>query len=149
MPWLSWHACELVNYRLKPAITFLHCVFLCLSATTLSGSSGRMGSISVQPRTMRSCSADGCQECPPSAVTTTRPYFRTALARSVYSKILVDEEFKNFDRTKVNLLHFLTQLSSIQLPLLQGDESFAASSTLMRKRLRLSLMRGTGFDNES
>ncbi|KAI9557452.1 hypothetical protein GHT06_017280 [Daphnia sinensis] len=100
MPWLSWHACELVNYRLKPAITFLHCVFLCLSVTTLSGSSAKMGSISAQPRTMRSCSADGCQECPPSAVATTRPYLRTALARSVYSKILVDEEFKNFDRTK-------------------------------------------------
>lgn len=97
MPWLLLNACELVNYRPKPTSWFLYCLFLCL--TTLPGSSCTMKSVPVRAK-VESCDADGCKDCatgPP-----TRPYFRTALARSVYSKILVDEEFKNFDKTKVN-----------------------------------------------
>nr|CAH0100853.1 unnamed protein product [Daphnia galeata] len=101
MPWLLWHACELVHYRLKLSPQFLCCLFLCLSATTtLTGSAGSMDSVSVNSNRVASCDAVGCQDCSPSAATATRPYFRTAMARSVYSKILVDEEFKNFDRTK-------------------------------------------------
>lgn len=113
MPWLLWHACELVHYRLKLSPQFLCCLFLCLSATTtLTGSAGSMDSVSVNSNRVASCDAVGCQDCSPSAATATRPYFRTAMARSVYSKILVDEEFKNFDRTKVKKIphtHFLCQ----------------------------------------
>ena len=93
MPCLLWHACELVNYRLELTAQFLCCFFLCLSATsTLLGSMASMDSVSIHPRTVESCDTVGCQECPPEVAPTSRPYFRTALARSVYSKILVDEE---------------------------------------------------------
>lgn len=106
MPCLLWHACELVNYRLKPTTQFLCCLLLCLSATaTMPGSASRMDSVSLHSRTVDSCDTAGCQECLPATTPTTRPYFRSALTRSVYSKILVDEEFKKFDRTKVNPTH--------------------------------------------
>ena len=131
MPWLLWHACELVHYRLKLNPQFLCCLFLCLSATTLTGgSAGSMESVSVNSNRVASCDTVGCQDCPPSAATATRPYFRTALARSVYSKILVDEEFKNFDRTKVTKFHTYTfscaspSVSQVNSHTIQGDESF-------------------------
>ena len=46
------------------------------------------------------CTAAGeCSSCSPPRPA--RPYFRTALARSVYSKILQDNEFEKFNRSKV------------------------------------------------
>ncbi|EFX67280.1 hypothetical protein DAPPUDRAFT_261828 [Daphnia pulex] len=108
MPCLLWHACELVNYRLKPTTQFLCCLLLCLSAAaTMPGSAGRMDSVSLHSRTVDSCDTAGCQECLAATTPTTRPYFRSALTRSVYSKILVDEEFKTFDRTKKPLTMLL------------------------------------------
>ena len=48
------------------------------------------------------CDVDDCSKCSPSRPES-RPYFRTALARSVYAKLLQDNEFENFDRSKVNI----------------------------------------------
>ena len=61
------------------------------------------------------CASSGTASCPQgasssflsssssSSLMSRRPYFRTALARSVYSKILVDREFRQFDKTKVRM----------------------------------------------
>ena len=97
MPLFLWHAFELVHYRLKPA-RLLDCLLLFFCLTVLPGSSGEMKSVPADI-----CETEGCTECT-SSKSPARPYFRTALARSVYSKIMVDEEFKKFDRSKVSIL---------------------------------------------
>lgn len=125
MPCLLLNACELVNYR-PSSSWFLSILILCL--TTLPGSSATMKSVCSETKA-ESCAVDGCQDCSPRAVPS-RPYFRNALARSVYSKILVDEEFKKFDKTKVKH-HLLLTLQSHSSPSLQHDESFTTSPTLM------------------
>lgn len=48
------------------------------------------------------CDGDECSRCSTSSsLVRTRPFLRTALARSIYSKMQQDEEFEDFDRSKV------------------------------------------------
>ena len=146
MPWLLWHACELVNYRLKTA-RFLFNLVLCLILTTLPSSFGRMGSVAVQTTKPGNCEAAGCQDCSRAGSTTNRPFFRGALARSVYTKILVDEEFKKFDRTKVNTAsQFWSQSTDTVAPPRSKVTSLSLSQFWLKRTLGPVM---AAFGNES
>ena len=59
-----------------------------------------------------SCAQGASSSFMSSSLMSRRPYFRTALARSVYSKILVDREFRQFDKTKVRICSHVEEYSN-------------------------------------
>ena len=104
------HACELINCRLPVLILLWVHLAQCLTAATAQQSSTILMMEEQQQHNDnlpgRCSSATDCPDCAGSSTVVStavarRPYFRTALARSVYSKILVDREFRHFDKSQV------------------------------------------------